>query len=210
MAALSQAGLAPALQLPSAAFDGATQLPVAAPVPAPSAVHSSGVQLMATAPPVAAAASPLLARPQHSAADSDVLSDLQQAMAALDEEPEVQQKLWPRLAVDSDGDSIADVFGSVGPPVAPPAPAPAHFSLLQQVTAEIAELNVRNANLQQEIDSLSSSSAPSPPRPLQHPRQQQAVGPGVVAARAPVTTSGRKPAAGSHTLLPPTPDLSQT
>lgn len=136
-------------------------------------------------------------------------------MSALDVEIEVQQQAPQQqqqqqrpeqqryggalaaAAHDSDADSLlGDVFDGVSPP---PAPAPGHLTLLQQVTAEIAELNARNAHLQQEIDSLSvaSSSNPSPQRPPQPPR------------RPPAAAGGLKPAAGSHSLLPPTPDLSQ-
>lgn len=101
-------------------------------------------------------------------------------------------------AADSDGDSLlGDVFGGV-PPGRP--------TLLQQVTSEIAELHARNAHLQEEIDSLSvaSSSNPSPQRPPPPPRRQAAA-----VQAAPAAAGGHKPAAASHSLLPPTPDLSQ-
>ena len=131
---------------------------------------------------------------------SDLLSDLRHAMASLDGER--QQPAG--MAADTDDESISDVFDDV-------APAQPAGSLLQQVARDIAALNSRNAALQQEIDGMSvtSSSLPSPrPQPaaraaawqaapqLQQ-QQQQRVGTG-------------KQATASHTLLPPTPDLSQT
>jgi membrane-bound lytic murein transglycosylase B len=136
---------------------------------------------------------------------SDLLSDLRHAMAFLDVERQQPAAMAAAAHTDSDDESISDVFDDV-------APAQPTGSLLQQVARDIAALNSRNATLQQEIDGMSvtSSSLPSPrPQPaaraaawqaapqLQQQQQQQRVGTG-------------KQATASHTLLPPTPDLSQT
>lgn len=173
---------------------------------------------------------------QASAASSDVISDLQQAMAALDTEQgqqaqQVEQwpQQWPQAPspqpsqpaagaaaagppVEEDtASSVSDVFEDVAPslplpgsPAVPP-PGPAHANLLQQVTRDIAALNARNAALQQEIDAISvgsSSTLPSLPSPQrwQAARQQAQQQPG----------GARKPGAPSHSLLPRTPDLSQS
>jgi hypothetical protein len=181
------------------------------------------------------AGTPELAQP--SAAGSDVLSELQQAMAELDTEqaqqsqPAQQQQVdqWPHqwapspqlsqpaaaaeAPVEEDtASSVSDVFDDVaaglalpGSP-AVPAPGPAHADLLHQVTRDIAALNARNAALQQEIDAISvgsSSTLPSLPSPHRWQAARQA-------QQAQQQGAARKPGAPSHSLLPRTPDLSQS
>lgn len=127
-----------------------------------------------------------------------MLSDLQQAISALDLGEGQGASSFRQPAADSRSDDSLLADG-VSPP---PAPAPAHISLLHQVTREIAALNDRNMALQHEIDSLSVASS-SP-----HPSPQRAAAP-ARPALLPRQPAG-KLTAGSHTLLPRTPDLSHS
>ncbi len=276
MAALSDAGLVPPQQLPSAA-PAAFAVPPAAAAPAPAATPSAmqsshrplvtgdAAQLSTLQQPAPQPHQPVPATPQSAlqpgspelhqtpVGGSDVLSELQQAMAEFDTEqaqqpPQQEQQQWaqqveqpqqqwaqsaapslqlsqPAAAAAADpasaaagapveedtASSISDVFDDVaaGLPGSPavPAPAPAHADLLQQVTRDIAALNARNAALQQEIDAISvgsSSTLPSLPSPHRwHAARQQQV-------QEAQQGGARKPGAPSHSLLPRTPDLSQS
>lgn len=158
-----------------------------------------------------------------------MFADLRHAMASLSVERQQQQPAGRATSTpaaraaaaltataadtDTDGESISDVFDDVAEvdDVAP-AGQPAGSSLLQQVARDIAALNSRNAALQHEIDGISvtSSSLPSP--------RLQPTAPATFARGAPpqqqqpqqFAGARNKQAATSHTLLPPTPDLSQT
>jgi hypothetical protein len=198
MTGLSDAGLAPPPQLHLTA-NGSGPAAAAAAAAAPAMrLQAAAAALQPTGQPAGVVTSPHKSSASSSSGGgSDLLSDLRHAMASLDGER--QQPAG--MAADTDDESISDVFDDV-------APAQPAGSLLQQVARDIAALNSRNAALQQEIDGMSvtSSSLPSPrPQPAApaaarraspQPQQQQ-VGAG-------------KQAAASHTLLPPTPDLSQT
>ena len=171
-------------------------------LPAPLRVSAS--RAAPAAPPLAAAPlppPPAARHPQAATAasdDPDILSQLRLAMAALDASPSP-----PRLsgavgegdAGSSSSSSVSgDVFEHVGG-----VPAGTGLPPLQQVAHDIAALASRNAALQREIDGISVASSS---------------GGGVAAVVAALGTGQQQQhherhPAGSLTMLPPTPDISQ-